>query len=93
MSRYQLSRLIDAGVFPEPQFEGIGTAVVAARDKGRVRGGYRLERGDRVVAAFDARRIIFGSDDHKIIPRDLAAVDAVTLADEFLLSLRIVYQH
>ena len=45
------------------------------------------------MAAFEARRIIVGSDDHKIIPRDLTAVDAVTLADEFLLGLRIVYQH
>src|SRR5215472_3947086 len=84
---------VDAGAFPEPQLKGIGAAVVTARDKRRLRAGYRLESGDRVAAAFDARWIIIGSDDHKIIPCDLTAVDAVTLADEFLLSLRIVYQH
>src|SRR5215468_2686512 len=81
---------IDAGALPEPQLKCIGAAVVAARDKGRLRGGYRLERGDRVAVAFDARRIILWSDDHKIIPCDLTAVDAVTLADEFLLSLHRV---
>src|SRR5215469_12527909 len=45
------------------------------------------------MAAFDARRIIVWSDDHKIVPSDLTAIDAVALADKFLLCLRVVHQH
>jgi hypothetical protein len=45
------------------------------------------------VHTFDVRGIVLGSDNHEIVPSNLATVHAVTLADELLLGLRVVHQH
>jgi len=53
----------------------------------------RRECGNGVVAALDLRRIGFWADKDKVVPRDLTTVNAVTLADEFLLGLGVVHEN
>ena len=67
-------------------------AAVAARDKRRFRLGNLAERRGRVMAASDMRRIGGGSDDDKIVPRDLPARRAMPLRDELLLGFRVVHK-
>ena len=45
------------------------------------------------MVAGDMRRVGARSDNDKIVPGDLPAVDAVACGDEFLLGLGIVHQH
>jgi hypothetical protein len=86
------ARGVDRRRAPEPLFEGIGAALVAARDERRAGGGDRRERGDRVMAARDMRRIRARTDHDEIVPGDLPAIDAVPLGDELFLGLRIGHQ-
>jgi hypothetical protein len=51
------ARGVDPGRAPEPLFEGIGAALVAARDEQRAGGGDRRECGSRVMAVGNIRRI------------------------------------
>ena len=61
MSRYHdpppAARGVDPGRAPEPLFEGIGAALVAARDEQRAGGGDRRECGSRVMAVGNMRGI------------------------------------
>jgi hypothetical protein len=69
----------------------VGAALVAARDKRRLRASDRLQRGDRIVGAGDMRRVGAGPDHDEIVPGDLPAVDAVACDDEFLLGFRVMH--
>ena len=51
------ARGVDPGRAPEPLFEGIGDALVAARDEQRAGGGDRRECGSRVMAVGNMRGI------------------------------------
>jgi hypothetical protein len=84
---------IDPGGFPQPQFERVGTAAVAARNECCLRLGDRGEPGHRVVAALDVGGVGIRSDHDEVVPGDLAAADAVPLPNEFLLGLGVMNQH
>ena len=65
---------IDPGHAPQAMLKRVGAALVAARDKRRLRASDRLQRRDRIVGAGDMRRVGAGSDHDEIVPGDLPAV-------------------
>jgi len=55
------------GRLPQAQFERVGAAAVAARDKGVLGGGNHLQRRNGVMTSSDVRGISLRAEDDEII--------------------------
>jgi hypothetical protein len=94
VSRYQGPFLVevDAGGLPVAQLGGVGAALVAARDEGR------LGRFDRFAQAFEdvlagrLGRVGLGADDDEVVVHDFLALDAEALGDELLLGGLVMHE-
>jgi len=84
---------VQPGGFPQPLFQRIGAASIAARDERGFCRGNRLQRGDGVVRPSDLRRVSPGPDDNKIVPGDLGSGDAVARFHEGGLGVGVMDQH
>src|SRR6266851_5622227 len=82
---------IDLGGAPEPLFEGIGAALVAARDKRCSRRGDSGQSLYCILSAGNTRRISLRPNDDEVIPSDLLPVDAMACGYKLILSLGIVH--
>jgi hypothetical protein len=80
-SRYQAGFClveVDAGGLPVAQLGGVGAALVAARDEGRLAAGQLLQRFEDVLAR-RLGRVGLGADHDEVVVHDFLALDAESL--------------
>jgi hypothetical protein len=68
-------------------------ALIAARNEAPICVPNGAECSEDIAIAFDLRGIGCGTNDHKIIPRNLAAADSMAFTHEFCLGFWVMDQH
>src|SRR5574337_389904 len=75
---------VDAGRFPIAQFGGVGAALVAAGDEGRLGGFQLLEGVQDALVALRLGRVILGAHQNEVVVHHFLAFDAIAVGHEFL---------